>query len=255
MKRRLHALLFALILICSVRMTVCAHSVPDLSQTGSVTVMMRDGGSIVAGGTLTLYRAGSITEDNGSYGFVPTEEFAGCGLSLENVGNAQLAEKLAAYAADQKLAGTTADIAEDGRAFFDGLELGLYLLVQNTAADGYYAVTPFLVSVPMLDAEGDGYLYAVDASPKTEMKEIPSEPENPGEPGNPDSPSEPGSPQAPGSPNAPEAEIESAPVSDGGGDDHLPQTGQLNWPVPVLALLGLILISGGWAIGKKKGRK
>lgn len=37
-------------------------------------------------------------------------------------------------------------------------------------------------------------------------------------------------------------------------DPKLPQTGQLNWPVPVLAIAGLTLFAAGWALyyGKRK---
>lgn len=37
-------------------------------------------------------------------------------------------------------------------------------------------------------------------------------------------------------------------------DPTLPDTGQLNWPIPVLVVLGLILFSLGWVLrfGKKK---
>jgi len=39
-------------------------------------------------------------------------------------------------------------------------------------------------------------------------------------------------------------------------DDKLPQTGQLNWPVPLMACAGLALFALGWALcyaGKKEG--
>lgn len=31
----------------------------------------------------------------------------------------------------------------------------------------------------------------------------------------------------------------------------LPQTGQLNWPVPVLAVSGVVLFAFGWALDRK----
>ena len=50
--------------------------------------------------------------------------------------------------------------------------------------------------------------------------------------GNPDSPVLPGHPDNP--------------VMSG-----LPQTGQLNWPVPVLAVSGVVLFAFGWALDRK----
>lgn len=105
---------------------------------------------------------------------------------------------------------------KDGEIAFTGLDLGLYLLVQHKAAKGYETAAPFLVSVPM---EEDGVLrYDVDASPKVELEKEP----------------EPTSTTPPAPP-----------------DPRLPYTGQLNWPVPVLTVLGLGLLALGLALRRK----
>ena len=147
---------------------------------------------------------------------VLTEAFAGSKVSLEEVSSAQLANTLAAYAKDHKLSGTAKDVDKDGEIAFTGLELGLYLLVQHKAAKGYETAAPFLVSVPM---EEDGVLrYDVDASPKVELEKEPE----------------------------PTSTTPPAPT-----DPRLPYTGQLNWPVPVLTVLGLGLLALGLALRRK----
>ena len=100
--------------------------------------------------------------------------------------------------------------------------IAIYLVVQNEASDGFLEAVPFLVSVPA--KEGNQYKYDVDVSPKLDIA-----PEETTEPS-----TEPTSP--PPGPN-------------------LPQTGQINWPVPVLAALGVFLITGDIylrASGKEK---
>lgn len=98
-----------------------------------------------------------------------------------------------------------------GTVKFGGLEPGLYLIIQETASKGYTATKPFLVSVPY---EVDGkYIYDVDATVKTEL-----EPTTQTEPPKPTTP--------PG--------------------DKIPQTGQLTWPVPILAVGGMLLFMLGW---------
>ena len=52
-------------------------------------------------------------------------------------------------------------------------------MVQNKAAEGYYAVNPFLVSLPMLEKES--YSYHIDASPKVSPLPI-APPDNPEQP-------------------------------------------------------------------------
>lgn len=240
-------------------MTVCAHAVPDLEKKGSITVTMRQGEKTVPGGTLTLYRVGVVSENDGNYDFVLTDEFAGSGLTLEDIHSAQLAGELADYAKAHGMSGTTQNIGTDGTVTFRDLEPGLYLLVQNKAAAGYYAATPFLVSVPML--EGGLYVYEVDASPKVEIKKMPETPETPEEPETPDEPETPEEPETSDEPETPtesEApEIPDASITPGTPEAAamtLPQTGQMNWPVPVLAAAGLGLFLAGWIMryGKKK---
>lgn len=220
LQKRFSMLLLAVCLILAVGTTAYAHEVPDMTKAGSVSVTMADNGQAVPGGTLTLYRVGEISEDDGNYSFVLAEHFRASGAALEDVSSSALAESLAEYAAANGLTGTAAEIGGDGTATVADLPLGLYLVVQTEAAEGYEAVEPFLVSVPMYE---DGtYLYDVDATPKMSLLQE-KEPE-------------------------PTASVPVGPT--------LPQTGQLNWPVPVLAVLGLCLFALGWALrfkGKENG--
>lgn len=221
MKKRLSLLLLSLLLCCCMGVTAYAHEVPDPSRTGSISVTMLYGQTAVPGGSLTLYRVGAIAQDDGNYSFTLTGDFAGCGKTLDDLESSELAASLADYAEKAGLKGKTVTIGEDGSAAAKGLELGLYLLVQKQAADGYEAAAPFLVSVPM--EENGTYLYHVDASPKVGTL-TQTEPE----------------PNVP--PNTPP-------------DTKLPQTGQLNWPVPVMAVLGMFLFVVGWAMRYGKKRK
>ncbi|MDY4953208.1 MAG: SpaA isopeptide-forming pilin-related protein [Candidatus Onthomonas sp.] len=228
--KRLPALFLAVLLLCTVGVTAAAHNVPDLSRKGSITVTMHQGETVVSGGSLTLYRVGEVREEDGNYSFALTGDFTGCGQSLTNIQSAQLAKNLAQYVADHDLIGTTREINSSGTVTFPQLTLGLYLLVQNKAASGYNKAEPFLVSVPM--RENGTYVYDVNASPKVEVEKA-SEPDNP-------------SPVKPSSPTSPQS-VKS--------QSKLPQTGQLNWPVPVLAVSGMCLFAIGWMLrsGKKKG--
>lgn len=251
-RKRLFALFIAAMMMCSMSIAALAHDVPDLSRRGSIHIVMRHGEKTVPGGTLTLYRVGAVHEDDGNYSFVLTDAFAGSGSSLEDIESAGLAKELADYAKAQGISGITQKIAKDGTVSFSDLEPGLYLLVQHSAAEGYYNADPFLVSVPMME---DGiYVYDVDASPKVELKKEPETPEEsetseetetPEEPETPKEPEKPGIPETPANPGSPPAQEET--------ELTLPQTGQLNWPIPVLVVMGLCLFSAGWVL--RFGRK
>lgn len=166
------------ILICALALPVAARDLPDLNQTGSISITVRYNGNAVSGGELTLYRVGEVREDEGNYGFVLTEQFAASGVTLENVQSPDTAKKLSDYAQHQGLSGTAGKIGTDGTLKFGSLEPGLYLLAQRKAAAGYQKLNPFLVSLPMW--EGEGYSYQVDASPKASP--VPSQPGTPDQP-------------------------------------------------------------------------
>lgn len=239
------ALLLAAIMLCCV--SAFAHNIPDLTKEGSIHVTMRCEGAKVPGGTLTLYRVGDVQDEDGNFSFRLSEDFAGSKASLETL-NAALAEALMTYARNEDPEGTTADIDREGRVEFPRQKAGLYLLVQEDAAPGYYKTDPFLVTLPM--TEDGEYVYDVDASPKVEVEEKPDRPDRPTPPDKPDKPDTPDTPETPEEPDEPpivEIPDEPPPLTPG-----LPQTGQLNWPVPILAVLGMALLSLGFLV-KRSG--
>lgn len=145
-------------------------------------------------------------------------------LTLQYDGKA-LSQKLKDYADSQKIKPVASAKNSGGKAVFSQVTPGLYLVVQTQRCSGYEPLSPFLVSVPM--NEDGHYRYDIDAAGK--FKPTP-------EPSNPNTPDKPSTPDKPG--------------------NRLPQTGQLNWPVPVLAGTGLVLFALGWwlCFGQRKKR-
>ena len=206
-------MMLALVLLCGMGLRVSAHEVPDREQPGSITVTMTHLGDPVPGGSLTLIRVADVVSEDGDYLFAYTADFAECPIPVTELDSADLPRELAEIAKEKPVAGVTQTIDELGRVVFTDLELGLYLLIQEEAAPGFKKVNAFLVSVPM--NEGGHYIYNVDTAPKN----IPGPEEEPTEP-----PTEPTEPDGP----------------------DLPQTGQMNWPVPVLAMMGMLLVMAGF---------
>lgn len=218
MVKKISAFSLALVLVFCLAAGVAAHEVPDLTRTGSITIRIEDGGDGVSGGSVTLYYVAEITEDDGNYAFALTAEYAPSGVSLDHLNDASTAKSLAEFARNNQMQGMTAEVDAYGVVQFTGLQPGLYLVVQHEAASGYYPIAPFLMSLPLY--ENGTYTYEVDASPKVQIQRAPE-------------------------PTVPETTPD---------EPKLPQTGQLNWPVPVLAVSGLTLFILGWALcfGKKE---
>ena len=110
-------------------------------ETGSVRLNMTYQGSAVPGGTVTLY---PISEPDASLLSADPDALAQRDLSD----------------------GVSRAVGEDGTVSFYDLENGIYLLVQNHAAGGYYPVKPFCVSIPI--TVGDELEYHIEAFPKLE---------------------------------------------------------------------------------------
>ena len=220
MRKHVISGLLALLFLLALPLSAAAHAVPDESRNGhcSITVSMTYKGKAVRGGTLALYKVGDVAEDDGNYSFVPVEEIQADIPEFGDIESPDLAGRLAELKG--KLTPVTSDpvtVDRDGNATFSDLTFGLYLVVQKTAASGYGKTAPFLVSVPYLYA--DEYQYDVTSQPKTDLeREVPTKPTSP---------------------------TTKPTTTSSGGGKKLPQTGQLWWPVPVLACAGLGCIAVG----------
>ena len=124
------------------------------------------------------------------------------------------AQRLARYAEEHALFERTAAIGGDGAARFEDLPEGLWLVVQTEASDGCAPFAPFLLELPF--RSDSGTLRGVIAEPK--LSPVPEDPVPP-------------------------------PHS----DTELPYTGQLRWPIPVLAVCGVVFI-GASAVLRKGAR-
>lgn len=269
-KKHTAALLLGLVLLAACALPAFAtsanikltdgHGNPN---TGSIHVNLYDStnNKALSGGELTVYRVAEVQRKNGNLSFEYCGDFDGCAIELGDLTDSTLAGQLQEYLSDNA-EGTVREVDANGNVNFDDLELGLYLVVQTKASKGYKPVNSFLVSLPM--AEDGEWNYEVDASPKvgayTPEPETPPSPPNkpdkPDKPNTPDTPENPDNPVAPGTPDNPVAPgSPDNPVLPGHPNNPvmngLPQTGQLNWPIPVMAISGMLLFAFGWATDRK----
>lgn len=198
----------------------------DLTKKGSVSVTMRDSMTqdVVSGGELTLIKVADLTIDDGNSFYTYTEAFKSCEWDLDDLESSILVDNLSSFVSENKLSGITSSIDITGVGSFKELDIGLYLVIQQTPSTGYFAINPFLVSVPLISE--NEFVYDVDASAKVEtLKEIPVT-------------------ETPEPTAVPTAK-----------PSTLPQTGQLNWPVPILIVTGLVIFAAGWILTISHKRK
>lgn len=212
MKTRFLSVIMPLLLVLTLPLSVSAHPVPDPARDGScsITISMQYKDKPVSGGTIDLYRVGTVVEHDGDYRFVPVDAIIGTIPEFTNIQSPSLAEDLALLKGKlTPVTKTPVRVDKKGTAVFSDLPFGLYLVVQKTAASGYEKTSPFLVSVPYLYQ--DAYHYDISTAPKTDLQR----------------------------------EVKPKPRSSSDSGNQLAQTGQLWWPVPVLICGGLLCIAVG----------
>ena len=233
-KKKISLIFAALLSVClSLGMTgfAFAAETPDESAEGSITIELSYDGENLTDGAFAVYRVGDVSSSDGNYSFVLSESFSGFSGTLEDLENETLAEELYEYIEANGISPLAEAENTSGEVIFGSLSIGLYLVVQTEGCTGYEVLSPFLVSLPVYDETSESYVYDISAYGKFVLTGSPEEETTTAE-----------------ETTAGEEETESEP--------KLPQTGQLNWPIPVLAVTGLALIITGWAIlsGSKKRR-
>ena len=217
MKNRIFSLLLVLLTCIHLAISADAAELPEERPGGcSIEVTVQFKGTPIKDGKLTAILVGYMDQEDYNYFFRRVFKHD----PIEDVGSWGSVNEMELFFRDNEnkyeFRQTDATI-KDGKALFEDLPTGLYLIIQETPSTGYSSINPFLVSVPFWD--GSQYQYDVDAKVKTELT---LEPSKPTEPDKEDSGSDYKPPQ------------------------KLPQTGQLTWPIPVLTVAGMVLFALGW---------
>ncbi len=127
----------------------------------------------VLNGEFELFFVARATVEDYNMALVLTDEFADSGVSLSDLNAEGLAGTLSEYAAENQIEPILGTTLESGASYFPDLTLGLYLVEEIGSAEGYEPIDPFLVCVPMTDVSGTGWIYDIEASPKAEPSEPP----------------------------------------------------------------------------------
>lgn len=245
MNRDLHRrMAAALAILLTTLLVLCAPALA-VAPTGSLTLTASYGTTPLVGAPFKLYL---VAEHDEASGFALCGEFAGSSVDLSDLSTAgklaQAALDLERWAGEKEIAPLAQQNTDSsGSVSFTSLAQGLYLVGGVTHQQGShrYQSAPCLISLPSWDGSTGVWELNVTAFPKFERSgtsggdptPTPTEPDTP-TPTEPDTPTPPDPVEPPDTPPTP-------PV----GPEKLPQTGQLKWPVPVLAALGMLLLLAG----------
>ena len=168
---KLLSLFLTVLLIITCVIAVSAEEF-DPEKTGSVSVTLREQyeKTPIAGAQLSVYYIATVgINTDGNLNYIFAEEFA----ELDNaIDDPELAAKLDAYLSENEVPAIRVCTDENGTASCEALLPGLYLIRQTNTVEGFAPCTPFLVTVPF--ESNDGYVYEVNATPKTEVAKLTS---------------------------------------------------------------------------------
>lgn len=169
MGRKILCVCFAVMLLAVCVATVSAEEF-NPGKTGSISVTLTEQNekTPVVGAELSVYYIATVgINTDGKLNYVYTETFAKTGIAMDDP---DLAAKLDAYLSENDVAATKLRTDTEGTAGCGDLPLGLYFVRQTNALEDFAPCTPFLVTIPMESPEG--YVYDVNASPKTEVAKL-----------------------------------------------------------------------------------
>ena len=171
MSRKIIIFCLTILLISTCSYTVFAEEYnPNLTGSISVTLTDKKQSEAIVGAELSLYYVATvIMDENENLIYNYTNDFKQLDCAIDD---AELATTLDLFVSQHSIPSVKTTTNINGTAMCAELPLGLYFIKQTGAVEGFAPCTPFLVTVPN---EKDGkYLYEVNASPKTEVTRITS---------------------------------------------------------------------------------
>lgn len=169
MRRKMISLCVSVLLILTCSLTVFAQDF-DPQKTGSISVTLTEQykKEPIVGAELSIYYVATVHRNaSGNLSYVYTDTFENAGI---DIADSSIATKLEAFALEQSVPSVKITTDENGTATCQDLALGLYFIRQSSAVEGFAPCTPFMVTLP--GTNEDGYVYEVNASPKTEVARL-----------------------------------------------------------------------------------
>lgn len=169
MRQKIITAAVAVILLLSCAVTAAAVDY-DLERRGSITVTLREQEQKdpIAGAELSFYHVATVSADSdGEAVYTYTSYFEDFTESLEDP---DLLTKLDAFVKTHTVTAIRVKTNERGTAVCSDLPMGIYFIEQTGGAPAYAPCTSFLVTLPGSDE--NGHVYDVIATPKTEIAKL-----------------------------------------------------------------------------------
>ncbi|MBQ1270267.1 MAG: hypothetical protein IIY11_01280 [Clostridia bacterium] len=180
MKKTISILMTVMMLVT---LTVSAAGKIDLEKGIDLTLNYAYDGTAIKGAEFSAYRIAEVDEYarykvlEGFAGYEITGFFDEDGYLVDEEEGywKNVATTLSGYMTKDKVEATAAaETDENGKAHFEGLEAGIYLVIGASHRQGNYRYTaePFLIALPGLDHEANEWAYDVEVAVKNSRKTV-----------------------------------------------------------------------------------
>lgn len=149
--------------------SVLGLELPDPEKPLSLTVTLKsqdDGTRYAAGADVTIYKVADCIITDGSITFVLNEDYAGSGFDPEGRITQSVIDGLVKFTEKNNIKGLTKKTGADGKAVFEGLTGGVYLVTAKGLPEGFSSFVPFVYYLPYTDQDTGEWRYDGTAEPK-----------------------------------------------------------------------------------------
>ena len=166
MRNKLISFCLVFLLLAVFPLTAMAQQFePDRLGSISVALVSQDGTKPMEGAELSVFHVATVgADENGTLFYTYTDAFSDCGVELNDP---ELVKTLETFVSGKDIPAQKIVTDSQGKAACENLPLGLYFVKQTGDVEGFASCASFLVTVPMKTE--NGYQYDVDASPKTDV--------------------------------------------------------------------------------------
>ena len=150
-------------------MRVLGFVLPDPSLPVSVTMTLKSQGAdphYAAGAEITVFHVAELDTSAGSVKYVLRSDYAASGLDLDGKITQSMIDDLVDYSYDHYITSWTFTSDSNGNITLDLPMTGLFLVSAKALPENFTSFVPFLIYLPFYDGSTGSWVYDTTAEPK-----------------------------------------------------------------------------------------
>ena len=163
------AVLTALAVFFVPAVSVLGYELPDPDKPVSLSMTLKytdEEEHCASGAKITIYKVADFLPAGSSAQFVLNKDYVSSGLDIDGKITQSQIDDLQKYTEKNNITGLTGMTDKDGKIVFDGLVSGVYLVSATSLPDGFTSFVPFLYYLPYYDQDSGNWVCDGVAEPK-----------------------------------------------------------------------------------------